>query len=259
MFDIVYTKRGLKVNAVWFGKYTPETVENSPGDIVFFHGIDDPGLKNSLVIPQKTLITDLRAPVDDIFAGFSSACRNSIHKAERAGVTASFYNASDIKNSPELLTCFRRDFDEFSRVKGIENLFNESAMTQYIDEGTVLLTKALYEGDAYAQHVYISDGESARLLHSVSNFRNQTVDKNLAGHANRFLHWQEMQYMKSRGFRTYDLGGLTDEQNPNGVDFFKMGFHGRVTAYNNVLVGKTIKGKASILVLTRLWRRRGII
>ena len=260
MIDFVYKRRGVTVNAVWFaGRNYADIIKNSCADIVFFHGIDDPGLKNSVVMVQKTLKTDLRQPPEKIFAEFGSTCRNGIRRAEREGITFSYYNAAALIANPRLMAEFRREFDEFSRIKGIENLFNPSAMARYIDKGGAVLTKASKDGIDYVQHVLVTDGSSARLLHSVSKFRDQQMDRNLTGNANRLLHWKEMEYMRSLGLQMYDWGGITDDQKPNGVDFFKMEFHGLLTPYNNVLVGKNLKGKVVIFIIKRLWRNESSV
>ncbi len=252
MIDFIYKKRGIKINGVWFYEDDAEVFRNSSADVVFFHGIDDPGLKNSVVIPQKSLITDLNRPLQEVFGAFSNACRNKIHKAERMDLAFSVYDGAALKAAPELLVSFKREFDDFSNLKGIVNLYNEAAMEKYVEKNGLFLTMVEKNGIVYARHILISDGKHTRLLHSVSNFRNKELDKKITANANPLLHWKEIEYLHERNFEMYDWGGITNEEEPKGVDFFKMEFRGRLHRYNNVLVAKTLKGKAALLVMKKI-------
>ncbi len=251
MIDITYKKRGLRINAIWFCDDPAEAYKNSSADIVFFHGTENPGLKGSIIIPQKTMITDFDRPLKDIFGSFGSSCRNRIHKAEREDMTFTVHDAEELISNPELLISFKNEYAEFTSTKGIENSYNEAAMEEYIKKGAVLLTKVTKDGVYYAQHISVTDGRHTRGLYSVSRFRDAGLDKKITGNVNRYLHWREITYLYDCGFTAYDWGGISSETAPNGVDRFKMEFHGRICQYDNVIAGKTLKGKTVIFLLKR--------
>ncbi len=252
MVNVIYRKHGLKVNAVWFCENLQAAIDASTADIVFFHGIDDPGLDNSFVIPQKTMITDIREPVEELFSRISSSCKNRIHKAERENLKFEVFYTADLKADPALLDSFVRDFSEFTKQKGIRNAYNKNAVMHYIKSGDLILTKVTKGSVCYAQHTFISDGRHTRGLYSVSNFRAGGMDKKISANANRFLHWKEIEYLHQKGFETYDWGGITDDKQPNGVDAFKLEFRGRTCDYSNVFVARTPKGNAAVFLLKKL-------
>ena len=86
-------------------------------------------------------------------------------------------------------------------------------------------------------HSYIYDVHDARLLHSASCFREESADQNLIGRANKKLQWEDMKYFKEQGVLRYDWGGISDFDNPNGIDEFKLKFGGDKITYYNVLRG----------------------
>ena len=251
MVNVTYKKNGFNINAVWFCGDINQVLENSAADIIFFHGIDDPGLKGSITIPQKTMMTDLRRPLDELFGCLSSSCKNRIHKAERENLVFEVFTAAELKKDPNLMESFKRDFAEFIRLKGINSAFNEKAIRQYIDSGALVLTKVSKGNVCYAQHTFISDGRQTRGLYSVSNFRTEGLDTKISANANRYLHWKEIEYLRRHGFETYDWGGIRDDRKPSGVDAFKMEFRGQICTQFNVLSGKTARGKAAIFLLKR--------
>lgn len=60
----------------------------------------------------------------------------------------------------------------------------------------------LYEkGNLAVYHVYMYDENEAVLMFSVSDFRDEDIDRNLAGRANKLLHYDDMRYFKKRDLR----------------------------------------------------------
>ncbi len=249
MLDVEYRKHGLKLNAVWFCDNAADAFKKSRADIVFFHGISDPGIKRGIVIPQKTAVTPLDRPPDVIFGAFGSTCRNMIRQAESEALDVSVHEAADLKENPALLASFRRDYDDFVRVRGILNTYNPTALEKYVEKGGALLTQVSKDGQCYARHILVCDGLAARLLYSVSRFRDETLDRKLASNANAYLHWKEIGLLRDRGYRSYDWGGLTDGAEPNGVDFFKLKFKGETRFYYNVIAGRSALGRAAVFLL----------
>ena len=109
-----------------------------------------------------------------------------------------------------------------------------------------MLSKAKKDGvDVY--HVYFCGGEESCLCYSVSNYRDDSSKRNLAGRMNKLLHVKDMQWFKDKGYSLYDWGNISSSDTPNGIDKFKMSFGGDVVTLYNSFVGNSIKGKLLLL------------
>ena len=96
-------------------------------------------------------------------------------------------------------------------------------------------------------HAYYMSGERVRLLYSASLFREQDKAlRALVGRLNRWLHWQDIQEFRRRGFLIYDMGGVfEDESSPEalGINRFKEEFGGVKIRNFNCTVPMTWKGR----------------
>ena len=102
-------------------------------------------------------------------------------------------------------------------------------------------------------HLYLVDyiGKRVTLSYSASLFRYEKLStvKNIIGNANRFLHYNDMIYFKSKGFKIYDLGGYakdTNDSEKKGINFFKDSFGGEFIEESNYFsipayIGKKIQ------------------
>jgi hypothetical protein len=248
MISVIYIKHGLRVNAIWFCSDTSEVINQSKADFIFLHGVRSNIFKNSIVNSQHTLITNLEETSEDIFKQISKNCRYEINRAKKENIECVVLEADALKRNPVMLSTFKREYDDFTRLKGIPNTYNEGAMDKYIENGNVILTKAFKGDEDYAQHIYVSDKKNARLLYSVSKFRTEGLDRNLIGRANKYLHWNDIQYLQSHSFQLLDWGGLSSLTDPNGVDKFKKEFGGYEDQYYNIIVGKSLIGRLVVLV-----------
>ncbi len=253
MINVTYRKKCFKINAVWFCEDMEVVVDRSRGDFIFLHGIDGSGLefdcRNAIVNKQFSLITDLRKKPEEIYEEFSKNYRYEIRRAGKEEVNCVSYFSEDLKDNPDILASFKREYTNFVKLKGIANSYNEPAMQQYIANGNVLLTKALKDKQSYAQHVYLYNNKFARLLYSVSNFRTKDLDPNFAGRANKYLHWHDIQHLCEHKIEVLDWGGISSVENPNGIDRFKIGFGGKEHAYHNIIIGKSLIGQLAISMM----------
>lgn len=71
---------------------------------------------------------------------------------------------------------------------------------------------------------------------------------------NKYLHWKDILSFKERGYSRYEWGGITDVENPNGIDRFKMEFGGEVQIYYNYIVANSLKGRLYLYLLK--WREK---
>lgn len=163
----------------------------------------------------------VRLQNNDYFNDFKNNTRNEIRKAEKAGINF------EIEQDTNRFTNLYNSFAESKGLKRLPATFN--SYTNHL-----VITKAVLNNEIICLHSFLIDRESkrSRLLHSVSTFRNISADqKSLAGSANRFLHYYDMNYFKSDGFLFYDFGGYamnsTDPVLQN-INQFKDSFGGEL-------------------------------
>jgi len=254
MINVVYKKKGLKINAVWFCDDVDNIINKSQADFIFLHGVYIDNYKGAVINKQFSLITDLTTSSEEIFKQFSKNYRYEINRAKKENVDCTSYSSKDLKNNPYLLNSFKKEYEKFVKLKGIANAYNDLVMEQYIESGNVILTKAFKGEEDYAQHVYVYDNKIARLLYSVSNFRTEGLDSNTIGRVNKYLHWYDIQYLQNLKVNILDWGGISSIDNLNGVDKFKKGFGGHECSYYNIIIGKSFIGRIAISLLKLKWR-----
>ena len=135
------------------------------------------------------------------------------------------------------------------RSKGSDTKLNVTAIERYLAADGIIFSAAIHEGEVLVFHSYICDNEEARLLHSASCFREESADQSMIGRANKRLHWEDIKYFKQKGLLRYDWGGISDFENPNGIDEFKLKFGGEKITYYNIFAGNTVLGKAAVLAM----------
>lgn len=207
---------------------------------------------NAIIGKQFTLITDLTILPEEIFKQFSKNYRYEINRGKKEKVKCISYNSLDLKNDSSLLSSFKKEYEDFVKLKKIANAYNKFAMEQYIESGNIILTKAYSDEEDYAQHIYVYEDDNrkiARLLYSVSNFRTKGVDRNLIGRANKYLHWYDIQYLCNHNINILDWGGISSIDKTNGVDKFKKEFGGHEHSYYNVIIGKSLIGKLAVSLM----------
>ncbi|MGF2413896.1 MAG: hypothetical protein ACQUYJ_16310 [Ferruginibacter sp.] len=192
-----------------------------------------------------TVENELEESEDIIFSKFSKTVKVEVKQAEKSGVECIFNQ--DIKRFVE----FYNDFAASRKIDAIsERRLNE--MGDYLQ-----LSYALYNGVTIAAHSYLVDKESGivRLMQSASKRLNETFDKQLAGRANKLLHYRDMLYFKERGFKVYDFGGYaenTTDKGLQGINSFQLSVGGQKIVCNNYssypyFLLKKIAGAAGLL------------
>jgi hypothetical protein len=164
------------------------------------------GLDYSLGVDHsgKTVFeVDLRPPDDELFAGFTSACRRCIRKAEKVGVTIE--EADDLGFADDYYAQLRDVFAKQSLVPS----YDQARVTELIREvhpsGHLLLLRARDpEGRCIATGIFPAMNRSMYFWGGASWRSHQILRPNEA------LMWYAMQYWKSRGIETFDLGGRAE-------------------------------------------------
>lgn len=248
MIQVTYKKKGISITQAWFG--SKEELLPVKTDICFFHGISESGTdKNSISTAFHTLISDLRLSEDELLAKINKNVRYEIRRSCKEEVEYRFFSAEALKEKPEIIRQFGEMYELMYREKGQKASFNYNQFDAYKEKNAILLT-AIYEKDRpLVFHSYILEEKQARLLHSVSDFRSAEADANLVARANKRLHWEDMLLLRQKGVESYDWGGVSSLDNPNGIDSFKFKFGGEPLTYYNVYMGKSLLGRLAVWLL----------
>ena len=259
MIDVIYQKKFLKVNQIWYpGSSTVESLlkEKRPADILFVHGAPIEETKGSFRGWQEyhTCRNDLTVSEEDMLANINKAVKYQFRRSEKDNIEIAFYTKEDIEKNPQLIETFRDIYERMYRSKGSDTKLNVTAIERYLAADGIVFSAAIYEGEVLVFHSYICDKEETRLLHSASCFREESADQSMIGRANKRLHWEDIKYFKQKGLLRYDWGGISDFENPNGIDEFKLKFGGEKITYYNIFAGNTVLGKAAVLAMKAMTR-----
>lgn len=241
--------RAAVYGEVWFDEEPP------PGcdvDIVLFRQRRAP-VAGARVAPFLSMITDLGANEDEIFAFFGKDCRYKIRRADsKDGLRMELSQPSE-----DALEEFGAFYDAFAKQKSFAPC-DRKWLAAACAAGRLALSAASRDGEFLVRHAYFTDSKVAWLQHTASCFRGRDNDyRALVGRANRWLHWQSMLRFKAQGFRRYDWGGLfEDESAPGnaGINRFKRDFGGVPVRSYECELPVTVKGRL-YLPLRDAWRR----
>lgn len=192
-----------------------------------------------------------------MFSLFTATVKNEIRRAGRELTVARVYTSEKIQKDPSVLDSFGAMYHEMYAEKGMQGQYLPVAeLKAYAKAGKLTVTTAAMEDKLIVYHSYVHDGQNARLLHSCSEFRAaDNATRNAIGRANKFLHWEDMRYLKGIGVTRYDWGGVASPTEPNGIDKFKMSFGGSPITYYNVLEVQSLRAK--LLRACRSLRKKG--
>src|SRR5699024_11152389 len=202
----------------------------------------------------KTLCIDLTKPVEQLKKELNRTTRYQINKAGRDQLSVQFItNASDSD-----IKTFANFYNNFAKLKGI-GLCRNDKVKALRDHGHLIISY-VYDQDRsrLCSHLYMVDGERATMLYSCSaRFTAEDKPPIQIGRANRFLHWQDIQFFKENGYNTYDYYGLsTNEHNKEqqNINAFKKGFGGNEVQLYQSFIPQTLKGIIMVLLLRIKWR-----
>lgn len=264
MIDVSYEKKVmqknvLKVNQIWYpGTVTISQLlrQRRKADILFVHGVPFEETKGGFRGWQEyhTCMNDITKPEDELLAAVNKAVRYQFRRSEKDQIEIRFYTRVDIEQSPELMGTFAEIYERMYQSKGSDTKLNVSAIQKYLEADGIVFSAVWHEGEMLVFHSYICDATDARLLHSASCFREESADQSMIGRANKRLHWEDILYFKKKGLLRYDWGGISDFDNPNGIDEFKLKFGGQKITYYNVFAGNTLLGKLAVTAMKLLKR-----
>lgn len=244
----------LSVERVWF-----ETEEERKTDVTRITRVDLPETDKWYVCNEKayTVMSNLSLSEEELLKGMRKKVRYEVTRAEKEELAYSIYDSEELKKCIEVVDQFEKAYLHFASSfdnKIVLKAYSRKKIDLYIQNNCLLLT-CMKKENLTVYHMYVFDKNETVLIYSVSDFRDDNIDNNLAGRANKLLHFYDMKYFKTLGLQRYDWGNISSKDNPNGIDNFKISFGGVVQDKYNILIGNTLLGKIFVLVYKAFIRR----
>jgi lipid II:glycine glycyltransferase (peptidoglycan interpeptide bridge formation enzyme) len=205
----------------------------------------------------RTFVVDLEPGLEELRKKLDAKWRNHLSRGERnnlkviAGdgiveyrVFCAIYNRMRERKTFDTTV----DVNEFGRIQ--DELADPFRMRTFICED---------QGAPVAAVVVSAIGDSAIYLLGA------TTEAGMKSQGSYVLHWTIIQWLKSRGIRWYDLGGIDPVVNP-GVYSFKKGFSGAdlvqlhpMIACRSILSSTAVKLGLGMQMLRREWMRTSLM
>ena len=243
-------RKCFSVETLWF-----EWLHSS-ADITLYRWLREPvvGQKSMLA---NTLVIDLSNSEDVIWQGISKSNRYEIRRAKQDEVD--IQRPHDTKGS---LDSFFQDYEKLRRRKGLGQI-NLSTLSALADRDLIKISRiSVGMSSLVGWHIYIADGQQARLLYSVAETSQdlESAVRARAGRINRLHHWEDILYFKAQGFNIYDFGGFYEGPNDEAklkINSFKSSFGGHREVRYNAIVANTLAGRLALAaynLLSRVFR-----
>lgn len=237
----------LSLERVWF---TDEPIK-SQADLIRYLRSNCPK-KGFFTVndPVETVLSEIDIDTDDFLSKCTKTIKYEVNKCAKESVEIGFYKSKDLLEKPEIIDEFEQAYIDFAKDledKSVMSAYSRHKIENLIETDCILISKA--EKDSInVYHVYAWGDDTACLMYSVSNFRNDPSLRNLAGRMNKLLHVRDIEWLRSNNVKIYDWGNISSSSNPNGIDKFKMSFGGNVVTVYNSLVGNSFMGKMATLM-----------
>ena len=209
--------------------------ENEKGvDYVQYHDVLSVILDKKGIVKEtigKTIVNDISGDLNEILKLFKKNTRYEIRRAEKDGCSAQLFWSDQLRANTALLEEFDREHKKMFQKKGHDYKSELPNMMGALKRNMLALSVVyLPDGNPCAYHVYIVGNKVARLLHSVSVFREMKTSAERAsiGRANRYLHFMDIKALKEKGYATYDWGGYSESEDQISITEFKESFGGEI-------------------------------
>ncbi len=159
----------------------------------------------------RTLLIDLSPSLDELRTGLRQTWRSCLRKAENAGLK--MVEGRDVALYDRALAVHR----EMHQRKGYAEFVNMEEFRvmqeQLPDALKMWIVLCEHEGETVSALGWSVFGEIGLPLICA------TRKKGLEIHASHLMFWRMIQWLKERGYRYCDLGGIGPERNPEGYTF----------------------------------------
>ena len=255
MLSFVFRRKIFRIQETAFCSLDELRIKNA--DVAYLHSNESgkrDTSKGSIMQNQYTLATALSQSEDELLASIKKNCKYEIRRSEKEGAVDNIYCGSEIPD--DVISRFEKTYNQMFATKGLAGYtFNRDLVMEAKKANSLVVSCCTnIDGENEVFHAYLGDGVNCVLMYSASPLWNDN-EKDKAkqiGMMNKYLHWRDIVYFKKNGYRVYEWGGISNPEQPNGIDKFKMEFGGKIVQYNNYIIPKTPLG----YLYTYLVRRR---
>lgn len=179
--------------------------------------------------PRATSVIDLTKTEDELLAAMHQKTRYNIRVAEKHGVTVGrFADAAPVYDAVMSLFAETAARDKFNLhpigyyKKQLEAFGEKKTFTPGVKSPHLVVFTASAENKMLAAAIVMFDNDTATYLHGASSNEMRNV---MAPYA---LHWAIIRRAKERGYKHYDLWGISDDPKSGwaGITRFKRGWGG---------------------------------
>ncbi len=211
--------------------------------------------KHSVYLVMPCYIVDLNETETEIFKRMHRSTKYEINRAMKRD-DLEFVEYGSPTN--EQIVYFSLIYNSFAKELKISKC-DVNRLKAIRDCGALVISYITKDNQILCSTAYLIDGNHAYGIYSSSGrfSKEDSIDRNVMGRANRYLHWRNIQSSKNRGCKWYNFGGQftnhNDEQGQN-VNKFKMSF-GPTLAYDaKRFTSKNILSRLILFVYYLKWK-----
>lgn len=153
-----------------------------------------------------------------------------------------FKHRFDILNDDNQLSVFIEEHGKMRGIKGFKDNFDLKELKIMKEK----LKDDLFVFTTYENNTFSSGRIMARFMNTACELKAVTTERGRKTRASYFCLWEAIKFLKAKGCKRLDMGGVDPEENP-GVTLFKRGVGGEDIRWlgeweksNNKLFGKLI-------------------
>jgi lipid II:glycine glycyltransferase (peptidoglycan interpeptide bridge formation enzyme) len=196
---------------------------------------------NASLARYRTLVLDISPSLAEIRQKLNQKWRNQLNRSEKNGLTVIEGNTDDLYQT--FLTLQKEMIERKHYDPGVDYGEFRDIQRDLPDQLKMRIIVCLHNGEPVTATIGSAIGDTGIYLLGA------TGDKGLQLKGAYLSQWLLIQWMKDRGCRWYDLGGINPEKNP-GVYHFKAGLSGREVQHIGHL--ETSRGRLSHLLVKSL-------
>lgn len=245
MIEIVDKKFLKKRVTVWFPENGYVTKQHC--DVCCYVGVNQLHDSNNPKVLFRSLITDLTVSEDELLGEIHRSTKKEIRRSKKDNFMFKHFSSLDLLNDSEILNRFSDMYMKNYELKGMPLYDPRDELIRAAKYNAVIMTAMFFNSEPLAYGVYLTDYKNVRSWISTSSFRifDDNESKRLVGRAKKRLLYESMLYFKNMGIESYDWGGVSSFDEPNGIDQLKMSFGGKPITYYDETVLMSWKYKLS--------------
>jgi lipid II:glycine glycyltransferase (peptidoglycan interpeptide bridge formation enzyme) len=170
---------------------------------------------------------DLNQDLEVIWSKVKRLRKRHILRAERNGTRVLL--STDYEG-------FHKIYEKFLKEKNFADPFGLVIFPLIFMQKYGILFIAEDKGEILGGNLYFHDDQNALCVCTAYQTEGNSIEKNKQiSDANSYIHWKALQYFKSLGINSYDLGGLgckeiTSNHRMHGLDLYKLSFGGNIVS-----------------------------